>query len=215
MQADLMLLSGEALKAAERVRERMDAARCVVDFTVRAVAPGLVVTEMAHRGLLQALFDEILAIEQHGHATWVARNPELASKPFDSTAHNVAQAQATPWNAACVTDATAFIPGQRIYAPRSRAGASPFECLFQAFVYPPYGATCEPGLFADFCGVVGLLPGQGIEVLDWVGDPTTAPERSAWSNYFDAGKEWWGIWCLTIWNPRQRTLSALAASSTD
>ena len=52
-------------------------------------------------------------------------------------------------------------------------------------------------------------------VLDWVGDVDAHPERSDWSNYFDAGKEWWGIWCTTIWNPSTRTLAAIAASSTD
>jgi hypothetical protein len=68
---------------------------------------------------------------------------------------------------------------------------------------------------AEFCAAVGLLPNHDIEVLDWVGDPLMEPERSNWSKYFEDGKEWWGIWCLTVWNPRRQTLAALIASSTD
>ena len=109
----------------------------------------------------------------------------------------------------------AFVPGTRIPVTRPTASVTPFEWLFQAFDDPPYGARCEPGLFADFCRTVGLLPHQGIEVLDWVGNPETEPERSEWSDCFDDGKEWWGIWCLTVWNPQQRTLAALVASATD
>ena len=39
--------------------------------------------------------------------------------------------------------------------------------------------------------------------------------RCDWSNYFDDGLDWWGVWCLTIHNPQRQTLSALAASATD
>ena len=182
-------------RAQARLRQRMDATGCVFDFAVRRVAPGHTVVEADHRAVLGALFEPM-----HGGAAWTCDLP---------------RARATRWDAACVTDATAFAPGWRIGFDRAPASVSPFEHLFQAFDDPPYTARCEPGLFADFCSAVGLLPGQGIEVLDWVGDPEREPERSAWSDYFDAGREWWGIWCLTVWNPRRRTLAALAASTTD
>jgi hypothetical protein len=67
--------------------------------------------------------------------------------------------------------------------------------------------TLKPGGVRE--GVIVVV------VRDWVGDPQREPGRSAWSPYFDDGKEWWGIWCLTVWNPRRRTLSAMMASQTD
>lgn len=210
-----MPLIGKALEDAERLRERMSAAGCVFDFAVHTVMHGHLVTEMDHRLLLRALFEEFRKGEEQWRVTRMAQYPELADTPFHRTEYDLTQAQATSWNAASVTDAKAFMPGQRIHGTRSVASVSEFEWLFQAFDGPPYGSTCEPGLFADFCSVVGLLPGQGIEVLDWAGDPNVAPGRSSWSNYFDEGKDWWGIWCLTVWNPQRRTLAALAASSTD
>ncbi|MDG5976154.1 hypothetical protein H010_12889 [Hydrogenophaga taeniospiralis CCUG 15921] len=128
---------------------------------------------------------------------------------------DVKQAQPTRWNSDQVTDPRKCLP--RMYASMTKAVSfvTDFEWLFQAFDDPPYPAQCETGLFADFCEVAGLWPSRDVEVFDWVGNPDTEPGRSTWSNYFDAGKEWWGIWCLTVWNPRKRTLSALAASSTD
>jgi hypothetical protein len=36
-----------------------------------------------------------------------------------------------------------------------------------------------------------------------------------WSNYFDAGKEWWGTFCWTIYDNRNNTIKFLVASSTD
>ena len=45
--------------------------------------------------------------------------------------------------------------------------------------------------------------------------PEREPERSTWSAYFEDGKEWWGIWCFTVWNPRRGTLAAVMASTTD
>jgi hypothetical protein len=36
-----------------------------------------------------------------------------------------------------------------------------------------------------------------------------------WSNYFDAGKEWWGSFCWTFANPGTARVVVLAASTTD
>ena len=69
--------------------------------------------------------------------------------------------------------------------------------------------------FTDWCDQLGLIPADAPIVLDWVGDMDREPERSMWSNYFDEGRDWWGIWCLSIWHPTRRTLAVLAASTTD
>ena len=36
-----------------------------------------------------------------------------------------------------------------------------------------------------------------------------------WSNYFDAGKEWWGTYCWTIYNPYNNIITVITGSSTD
>lgn len=87
--------------------------------------------------------------------------------------------------------------------------------LERAFLDPPYGTKLEAKAFSEWAAVLGLLPADGVNVIDWVGNPDEEPGRSTWCDYFDAGKEWWGIWCLTVFNPRCRTLCVLAASTTD
>ena len=196
---DLQPVPAWEAQRVEGVRERMRVAGCVFDFTVSALvncdsAP----SATCHRMVLDSLFREVQEL-----------NPRFRLQV------DLEQAQPTQWNANQVTDPRKCLP--RTYASSTKpvSAVTDFEWLFQAFDDPPYSARCEPGLFADFCEVAGLWPGCGVEVFDWVGSPDTEPGRSTWSNYFDAGKEWWGIWCLTVWNPRKRTLSALAASSTD
>jgi hypothetical protein len=91
--------------------------------------------------------------------------------------------------------------------------------LFSAFISPPYGTkwTDDEGLkyFEQWLSYLGWDSSDDLQILDWVGDPDVNPGRSGWSSYFQAGSEWWGIWCLTIWNPVRRTIGVLAASSTD
>lgn len=39
--------------------------------------------------------------------------------------------------------------------------------------------------------------------------------RTDWSNYFDAGKEWWGTFYWTVFNKKNNTIMVLGASETD
>ncbi|WP_157538915.1 hypothetical protein [Hydrogenophaga flava] len=182
------------------VRKEMKASGCVFDFTVRVVEPDeSVPSEIQHREVLDTLFREIRE-----------RNEVDCKLEFDLT-----HARPTRWGSDQIVDPRPFVPGAYASSIKPFASVTDFEWLFQSFDNPPYRAMCRQGLFADFCEVVGLDADQEIDVLDWVGNCDAEPERSTWSNYFDAGKEWWGIWCLTVWNPRKRTISALAASSTD
>jgi len=45
-----------------------------------------------------------------------------------------------------------------------------------------------------------------LEVFEWAG---------AWSNYFDAGYEWWGAYLWTVHNKRTGSFTGIAASTTD
>jgi hypothetical protein len=99
-----------------------------------------------------------------------------------------------------------------------RNGEAP---LFAAFIDPPYSTKWRidenEGLmyFKKLLFYLGWENSEDLQILDWVGNPDINPGKSGWSNYFDDGKEWWGILCLTIWNPKRRTIGVLAASATD
>ena len=80
----------------------------------------------------------------------------------------------------------------------SQAPATDFEALFSGFRNPPYPMRWQDGLFAELCTALGLLPGEGVQVFDWVGrwnraSHSTVDMRCDWSNYFDDGLDWWGV----------------------
>jgi len=80
-----------------------------------------------------------------------------------------------------------------------------------AFLDPPYSFMCgktifEKGnFFLDFCRLLFTDISQ-IEVYKWSTDS---------SNYFDAGKEWWGAFFWTVYNPYQDWYIGIIASTTD
>ncbi len=47
---------------------------------------------------------------------------------------------------------------------------------------------------------------EKLEIYSWSDD---------WSNYFNAGKEWWGTFFWTILNRKQKTITVIGGSSTD
>ena len=53
------------------------------------------------------------------------------------------------------------------------------------------------------------------EVLDDLTGAVIWQWNDGWSNYFDAGKEWWGTFCWTIEIPRRNRIVFAAASTTD
>jgi len=87
-----------------------------------------------------------------------------------------------------------------------------------AFVRPPHGTgpVVRNGKTVrqeygreDFEAVNRALFPQGtdeLEVYEWSTD---------WSNYFNAGKEWWGTICCSIYDKKMKRYAVLMASSTD
>ena len=212
----------ELERQAQALRERMAAAGCAFDFIVRAWndtwAPG----DAAHRAILVDLFAQVRDEAGRRRAAVLRDRPDLADEDHWFALHvDLDRAVPKPWDTGSLGPADRFRHGVRVHVGEAQ-DVSAFGRLFQSFDDPPYGLNPPYGLgseaeslFPAFCETVGLMPGEDAAVLDWVGSPDREPERSTWSNYFDAGKEWWGIWCLTVWNPRRRTLAALAASTTD
>ena len=80
-----------------------------------------------------------------------------------------------------------------------------------AFLDPPYSFMCgktifEKGnFFLDFCRLLFTDISQ-TEVYMWSTDS---------SNYFDAGKEWWGAFFWTVYNPYWDRYIGIIASETD
>jgi hypothetical protein len=79
-----------------------------------------------------------------------------------------------------------------------------------AYFQPPYGLRGEADekvqLFADINSyLLGNAP-ERAEIFSW---------STNWSNYFDAGLEWWGAFFWTIRPAGSRQLVVIGASSTD
>ncbi|WP_395317341.1 hypothetical protein [Variovorax sp. UC74_104] len=216
MSVQLLPQSLELESVTDSLRLRMKAAGCEFYFTVRQclTAAGSV-DEVHHRSLLEALFSELQAMADRGWQWQMAKHPHLKAGQRSMGPEDVFNASAMPWDTVSVVEVCVAEPVCRTSPLRKSEPPNGFQRLSQAFQNPPSSLRCPPELFSEFCTVVGLLPDHDIEVLDWVGDPFMEPERSNWSKYFEDGKEWWGIWCLTVWNPRHQTLAALVASSTD
>ncbi|MBO9204947.1 MULTISPECIES: hypothetical protein [Niastella] len=80
-----------------------------------------------------------------------------------------------------------------------------------AFLEPPYAIKIGSSIFEhgkyflDFCDLL-FSDLANIEVYRWSVDS---------SNYFDAGKEWWGAHFWTIYNPAKNIYIGAIASTTD
>jgi hypothetical protein len=79
-----------------------------------------------------------------------------------------------------------------------------------AFLDPPYSLKLSVSdisvLFADVNSALFGGLGPGLSIRRWPTD---------WSNYFDAGHEWWGAFFWTVLDPSRSRIYVIAASSTD
>lgn len=184
-----------------RVKElqaRLDEAGSVFDFVVLGLDVTARPGEAEHKDALRVLFEGIRERAQEWRRKLVEQHPQYANHPWPELIPDLEQARP-----------------QALDAARIEELARDDGPLYRALVGPPYGTALQVEDFREWREVLRLHADEGLQVLDWVGNADDAPQRSAWSSYFDDGKEWWGIWCLTLYNPRRRTLSALAASATD
>ena len=182
----------------QALRQRLAAAGSVFDFKLYRMLGHTALGEETHRQVLAGLFDEIATELRKHRAKVIAEHPEYASYEWPELVVDLPAARPVKLGHDKVVELT-------------EAGG-PLE---QAFLVPPYSTTLKAADFRDWLSTLGLLADEEVEVFDWVGNPDEEPERSNWSNYFDAGKEWWGIWCMTVYNARRGTVCALAASTSD
>ena len=79
-----------------------------------------------------------------------------------------------------------------------------------AYVDPPYGLKVK----GDECN---LLFNQFLEMLfyNFEHDSVIYSWSDDWSNYFDAGKEWWGTFCWSVLIKEKSEVVVVAASTSD
>lgn len=182
----------------DELRTRLEQAGCVFDFVVTTLDPTATPSEMEHRQTVGLLFESIQERARIWQQKLIAQDARYAKQRWPELTADLAQARPQPLTSDAI-----------------RELASEDGLLCRNFRDPPYGTQLQVADFREWLQILRLYPEEGMQVLDWVGNADTEPQRSAWSSYFDDGKEWWGIWCLTLYNPRRRTLSALATSATD
>jgi hypothetical protein len=79
-----------------------------------------------------------------------------------------------------------------------------------AFFHPPYRLLCSDDEAEELFNrinafVLGSAP-SGCEIFSW---------STGWSNYFNAGKEWWGAFYWTVNPAESDRLYVIGASATD
>lgn len=197
------------------LRQRMEKAGCAFDFLVLAPEAGEAITPVLHRRAVDQLFQSIRSLWLERHRELV-RDPRFAAAAPPNMSWDLDKAMPRPLDSQEVA--------QLLHADKDDHNRPPFA-LYHAFCEPPYGTRfvddSPQALFKDWLDLLGLE--AGVEVLtwvdnfnvDWLASDEPDPARDPWSNYFEDGLEWWGVWCLSIWNARRRVLSVLAASTTD
>ncbi|WP_404939256.1 hypothetical protein P7C00_12525 [Pseudomonas sp. JDS08PS003] len=197
------------------LRQQLQAAFCVFDFVRLTVEPGVEVNQALHRQGLQYLYQHLMA----------SRREALEKLRQDPRYADVGEPQLR-W------EAERALPEVLSQEQVRQLVCENLEqqdlALYRAFRQPPYGLHFPGGaeqarqVYGQWLDLLGLDPEQQPQVINWVGNleldcqaPDMGPHLQPWSEYFDEGLEWWGVWCLTVWNPERRTLSVLAASATD
>lgn len=186
----------------ESLRARMDAAGCVFQFVALQTDSALEADETLRRQAQHHLHNRLLEHTLAWHSQ-LLKNPQNADLPEPEI----------DWATECAI--ARLVPTSELTALEAS--------LYGAFRRPPYNTKFAGGeqeameVFQEWIELLGLIEADQPQVIDWVSNLAMDYEngKEPWSHYFDEGLEWWGVWCLTIWNPRSRTLSALIASTTD
>lgn len=195
----------------------MDDAGCVFNFIVFELESEVIVDESVHRRALVGLHEQLMREALGGHAQLI-KNPEYAGNSAPEISWELEKAVATLLSDEELKNL--MLTEDYVRGPLA---------LYGYFREPPYGTKFKGGereaqeLFHEWRIAIGLEENSGVTAINWVKGINTTwvnredaiPGRESWSNYFDSGLEWWGIWCMTIWNPELRTISALIASTTD
>lgn len=115
-------------------------------------------------------------------------------------------------------------PAELLFAPEilrvDRNGTVFYDCAWEpndenfggqipywyAFLEPPHSSGHVPADFRKVNSVLFPAGADALEAFQWTTD---------WSNYFDAGHEWWGAACWSVYDRRMERYAVLLASATD
>jgi hypothetical protein len=197
--------------------DRMDDAGCVFNFVVLRPEINVTVDESIHRQALIRLHEKLMKDLWDWHNDLI-KNPEYINPVDPAISWDLEKAVATVLSRKEILNLILVEDYER--------GPLAF---YGSFREPPYRTEFKGGeleaqaLFREWCQALGLEEQDDVVVInwvkgfkrEWVNNSDAIPGRESWSDYFNEGLEWWGVWCLTIWNPKRRTLSALIASTTD
>ena len=184
--------------------------RCVIDY--RLVAPDFPYRGIrSHReAVLFAMLKEIeryLADQRESEEKWTK---EIADDFFPwsidfgkAEAHRI-----DPEEFLFVPTIVRRIKGGSVIYDRNDPDVDAGEQIpyWYAFLEPPQWFDCTPNDFRRVNGALFPDGADALEVYEWTTD---------WSNYFDAGHEWWGAACWSAYDKHLDRFAILFASATD
>ena len=113
-------------------------------------------------------------------------------------------------------------PAQLLHVPEilrtDRTGRRFYDCglpdplkgeqipYWYAFWETPHTSGYGPDEFRKVNSVLFPEGADGLEVYEWTTD---------WSNYFEAGREWWGTACWSVYDQRMNRYVVIMADTTD
>lgn len=102
------------------------------------------------------------------------------------------------------------------YSPKNLLGNDKTDYA-NAFLFSPYSTGL---MIEDFYKLNNILFSNidNLEIYDWCGDREVWGDKYwkyNWSNYFDFGLEWWGIYFWTIYDKETDLYIVISASATD
>ena len=182
-----------------------------------AVEYCLIRDDISYRGVKShkraVLFAMLKAIERYInelHADEERIGYELDCEMFPWSL-DIGRAQAAPMDAARLLRVPVLLKNPRVglpvydceYPNVDRGDPIPY---WYAFLETPHGTGYTP---RDFAAVNAVLFPDGeddLEAFAWSTD---------WSSYFDAGHEWWGAACWSVYDRRRDRFIVMFASTTD
>ena len=185
--------------------------RCVIDYC-------LIASDAPYRGIRShreaVLFAMLRHIERYladQRASEEAWRPDEVAEDFFPWSIDFGKAKARPVDPAeflFVPKVVRKIKGGATIYDRKDPDVDAGEQIpyWYAFLEPPQWFDAAP---EDFERVNGALFPEGadaLEVFEWTTD---------WSNYFDAGHEWWGAACWSAYDRRLDRFAVMLASATD
>ena len=215
MRDHLSTLDGMTSRKIEPLRKRLDDLGSVFEFVTIALDRDVSPDEGTHRCALAELYEQIMLSQREWHRKVIRRLP-VASYPEPTMR----------WS---LDDALGVALGRLQIANLLRTDIDDIGCptlcgdFIRSLYFPDLvdRAGLGQALFAEWIDTLGLVDQSDIVVLSWVDKPTQSlmgrsgecAGATEWTEFFCAYRWPERAWCLTVWNPSRRTISALAACS--